>query len=110
MLSLYFHQELVVKSVIERIKNPVGILPGKPHFMCIGVLPRGGKSFIAGGIIDNHKKHINKSEGYNVLFLTSAVNETRKQFDNDLIKKFPSGDPCKRHWAKFTLPKKFEAN
>ena len=69
MLSLYFHQELVVRSVINRI-NEIGI-SSKPHFMCIGVLPRGGKSFIAGGIIDKHKKLINKTSGYNVLFLTS---------------------------------------
>jgi hypothetical protein len=55
--------------------------------MCIGVLPRGGKSFIAGGIIDAHRKIKNK-EKYNVLFLTSAVNETREQFREDLIHKF----------------------
>ena len=85
-LSLYFHQELVVKSVINRI-NEVNT-PSKPHFLCIGVLPRGGKSFIAGGIIDAHKKIKAKSSGYNVLFLTSAVNETRVQFKEDLIEKF----------------------
>jgi Type III restriction enzyme, res subunit len=85
-LSLYFHQELVVKSVINRI-NKVNNAT-KPHFLCIGVLPRGGKSFIAGGIIDTHKKLKAKSSGYNVLFLTSAVNETRAQFKEDLIEKF----------------------
>jgi len=82
-LNLYFHQELVVKSVIKRI-NEVNSL-GKPHFLCIGVLPRGGKSFIAGGIINSHRK---EKDGYNVLFLTSAVNETRDQFKKDLIEKF----------------------
>jgi hypothetical protein len=86
MLNLYFHQQLVVDSVIERIKE-VNIKE-KPHYMCIGVLPRGGKSFIAGGIIDLHKKIKNKESGYNVLFLTSAVNETKKQFREDLIEKF----------------------
>lgn len=85
-LSLYFHQELVVKSVINRI-NEVNN-PTKPHFLCIGVLPRGGKSFIAGGIIDSHKKLKEKKSGYNVLFLTSAVNETRDQFQKDLVEKF----------------------
>jgi len=87
MLSLYFHQELVVKSIMARIQEP-SIPRTRPHFMCIGVLPRGGKSFIAGGIIDNHKKYTAKASGYNVLFLTSAVNETRSQFEKDLIKKF----------------------
>lgn len=86
VLNLYFHQHLVVDSVIQRIKK-VNIKE-KPHYMCIGVLPRGGKSFIAGGIIDLHKKFKNKESGYNVLFLTSAVNETKKQFREDLIKKF----------------------
>lgn len=86
MLNLYFHQHLVVDSVIERIKQVS--IKDKPHYMCIGVLPRGGKSFIAGGIIDLHKKLKNKETGYNILFLTSAVNETKKQFREDLIKKF----------------------
>ena len=83
MLSLYFHQELITKSVIKRIEEVKTTT--KPHFLCIGVLPRGGKSFIAGGIIDYHKK---TKEPYNVLFLTSAVNETRTQFSEDLIEKF----------------------
>jgi len=89
MLSLYFHQELVATSVINRI-HEIGE-PTKPHFMCIGVLPRGGKSFIAGGIIREHMKR--KPEGgYNVLFITSAVNETREQFREDLINKFSDFD------------------
>jgi hypothetical protein len=84
-LSLYFHQELVARSAIERIKvNPT---PSNPFFLCVGVLPRGGKSFIAGGIMDMHRKLLAK-ESYNVLFLTSAVNETRDQFKEDLIDKF----------------------
>ena len=96
-LSLYFHQELIVESVIQRIgerkqENDKRIEEKKqenvkPHFMCIGVLPRGGKSFIAGGIINKHRKILNEPN-YNVLFLTSAVNETREQFDSDLINKF----------------------
>ena len=85
MLGLYFHQELIVKSVIHRIKEEP---KSKPHFLCIGVLPRGGKSFIAGGIIDSHKKIVKKESGYNVLFLTSAVNETKSQFKEELIEKY----------------------
>lgn len=88
VLSLYFHQELVVKSVDKRIQE---VPPSEePHFMCIGVLPRGGKSFIAGGIID--AQHKDKTKPFNVLFLTSAVNETRKQFYDDLIDKFAEFD------------------
>lgn len=83
-MNLYFHQELVVQSVLQRI-NEVHL--NRPHFLCIGVLPRGGKSFIAGGIIDAHKKGKQK-KGYNVLFQTSAVTETMDQFREDLIEKY----------------------
>jgi hypothetical protein len=84
-LSLYFHQELVVKSVVERIREKPN--PSSPYFLCVGVLPRGGKSFIAGGIIDSHRRFKNK-DTYNVLFLTSAINETRDQFKEDLLEKY----------------------
>ena len=90
ILSLYFHQELVVESVMNRIKSIE--VSDRPHFMCIGVLPRGGKSFIAGGIIDSHRKLKAKSAGYNILFLTSAINETRTQFKEDLIQMFSEFD------------------
>ena len=85
-LSLYFHQELVANAVMGRIRERKDDTTNA-HFMCVGVLPRGGKSFIAGGIINEHRKLKNK-ENYNVLFLTSAVNETREQFQGDLIDKF----------------------
>lgn len=91
MLSLYFHQELVVNSVMERIIAEKDRNRAGPHYMCIGVLPRGGKSFIAGGIINQHKA-LKAAAGYNVLFLTSAVNETRTQFKEDLISKFSDFD------------------
>jgi len=90
MLSLYFHQELVAKSVVNRIKEKPQT--DKPHYLCIGVLPRGGKSFIAGGIMNFHKKMKAKEGGYNVLFLTSAVTETITQFKKDLINKFSDYD------------------
>jgi hypothetical protein len=90
ILSLYFHQELVVNSVINRLKtNPIN---DKPYFMCVGVLPRGGKSFIAGGIIDAHRRLKPAGSAYNILFLTSAINETRAQFKDDLIEMFSEFD------------------
>jgi hypothetical protein len=107
MLSMYFHQELVSNSVMRRIGENADN-HSAPHYLCIGVLPRGGKSYIAGGIINQHKQWKQAraqfalssssssssssstitAKGYNVLFLTSAVNETREQFRSDLIKKF----------------------
>jgi hypothetical protein len=86
MLSMYFHQELIVKSAVKRIQAVRD--PGEPHFMCIGVLPRGGKSFIAGGIIDALRKLKGGDKPFNVLFLTSAISETREQFKSDLVEKF----------------------
>lgn len=90
MLSLYFHQELVAKSVVNRIREKPQT--DKPHYLCVGVLPRGGKSFIAGGIMNLHMKLKAKESGYNVLFLTSAVTETITQFKKDLINKFSDYD------------------
>jgi hypothetical protein len=91
-LSLYYHQELVSRAVINRINNELTRTSdnklSKPHFMCIGVLPRGGKSYIAGGIIKMYEKQLNKSSGFNVLFMTYAVTETLSQFNDDLIGKF----------------------
>lgn len=84
-LNLYVHQELVVRAIMERIQERQ---EETPHFLCIGVLPRGGKSFIAGGIIYTHQKKKAKQSGYNVLFLTSAVNETRGQFQNELVDRY----------------------
>jgi hypothetical protein len=82
-LTLYFHQELVVKSALQRIQESPSL--DRPYYLCVGVLPRGGKSYIAGGIMDAHRKG---RDSYTVLFLTSAVNETREQFKEDLIEKF----------------------
>lgn len=91
-LSLYYHQELVSRAVINRINTEIRASNdkklSKPHFMCIGVLPRGGKSYIAGGIIKMYEKQLNKDSGFNVLFMTSAVTETISQFKDDLIDKF----------------------
>jgi len=87
-LNLHYHQELVSEAVINSIKSKDLGVRKKPHFMCIGVLPRGGKSFIAGGVIRKHRELLKKKTGYNVLFLTSAVTETISQFKDDLVNKF----------------------
>ncbi len=86
-LQLYFHQELVSQAVIQRIQTVKGKQYIAPHYMCIGVLPRGGKSYIAGGIMDQYMQQLGKKQ-MNVMFLTSAVTETISQFKDDLIEKF----------------------
>lgn len=85
MLSLYFHQHLIAESVIARLSEEKRT--DHQHTLCVGVLPRGGKSYICGGII-NRLHTINHKPLQNVLFLTSAVNETRTQFKDDLIEYF----------------------
>lgn len=90
-LSMYFHQELVATSVVMRIQEVKVKQQTGPHFLCIGVLPRGGKSFIAGGIIDMLRKQKllqQKDATFNVLFLSSAISETLEQFEGDLITKY----------------------
>lgn len=83
-LSMYFHQELIAESVVTRIQEKKD--RGR-HYLCIGVLPRGGKSFIAGGIINKLRK-LKPASTFNVLFLSSAISETIEQFEGDLITKY----------------------
>ena len=87
-LSLYFHQELIVNSVINRISEQAE----NKNYLCIGVLPRGGKSYIAGGIINKVLSTHNPEKRFWILFITSAVNETASQFKEDLIEKFKDYD------------------
>jgi len=89
-LSLYFHQELIVESVIHRI-NEQKTAGSKDNYVCVGVLPRGGKSYIAGGIINRMIQPYTRAkpdERFWVLFMTSAISETISQFEQDLISKF----------------------
>ena len=81
-LSLYFHQELIINAVYERYTT---VSKENSHYTCIGVLPRGGKSYIAGGIM---KKFDYNKPKFAVLFISSAINETMSQFEDDLINKF----------------------
>ena len=81
-LSLYFHQELIIHAVHERYIHQQKTTS---HYTCIGVLPRGGKSYIAGGIM---KKFDASKDTFAVLFISSAINETMSQFKDDLIEKF----------------------
>jgi hypothetical protein len=86
-LSLHFHQELIVDAVVRRIEEQKREA-NLNNYICVGVLPRGGKSYIAGGIIHKLKSQSVLDRPFNVLFLTSAINETKSQFEKDLIQKF----------------------
>jgi len=86
-LALYFHQELIVESVIKRIEDQKRE-SNKNNYICVGVLPRGGKSYIAGGIINRILEKQPAGKRLWVLFMTSAISETIGQFKEDLIENF----------------------
>jgi len=104
LLRLQLHQEIIVKSISNKIlpaiEAPVAVAaaaaaedPVKNRYL-IGVLPRGGKTYIAGGIIAEfcRRKRIldrlNTEASVNIIWFTATPNETKSQVGEDLIKKF----------------------
>lgn len=90
ILSLQLHQDLIVTGINDLLeKNTYN-----DNRYVIGVLPRGGKTFIAGGIIREYlnRKKFNDSIKINILWITAAPNETRSQVGNELISKFQDFD------------------
>lgn len=80
-LQLQLHQDIIVQGIRERFQ-----VENDKRFL-IGVLPRGGKTYIAGGLILDHLSRV--SNAYNtVLWITAAPNETKMQVEKDLIEKF----------------------
>ena len=77
-LNLQLHQDIIVQGVREIENDDMRCL--------IGVLPRGGKTFIAGGLILDYFSH--KLYADSVLWITAAPNETKLQVQKDLIEKF----------------------
>jgi hypothetical protein len=76
-LKLRFHQELIVEKAYHYVKTT----RDQQKTILIGVLPRGGKTYICGGIVS-------KLNPATVLVLTHVPKETNKQFLNDLFNKF----------------------
>ncbi len=77
-LNLQLHQDIIVQGVREIENDDMRCL--------IGVLPRGGKTFIAGGLIlDHFSRNVYHDS---VLWITAAPNETKLQVQKDLIEKF----------------------
>ena len=90
ILSLQLHQDLIVNGINDLLHNN----PYNDNRYVIGVLPRGGKTFIAGGIIREYinRNHFNISTKINILWITAAPNETRSQVGAELILKFQDFD------------------
>jgi len=83
VLSLQLHQEIIV----QKINNAMEIAEDNRYL--IGVLPRGGKTYIAGGIVREYmRRRRSGRENLTVLWLTAAPTETFSQVGADLVQKF----------------------
>jgi hypothetical protein len=86
-LQLQLHQEVIVKGIqdtliIDYTKNM------KDNRFLIGVLPRGGKTFIAGGLMRMMRGFNGGSDDMIILWITAAPNETKMQVEKELLGKF----------------------
>ena len=81
ILSLQLHQDIIVSGICDSLETTEDFL------YLIGVLPRGGKTYIAGGILREYLKR-NSIENLNVFWITAAPTETKSQVQKDLIEKF----------------------
>ena len=79
-LNLLLHQRMTVKYIADAVrsyrKNPT-----KNNRFLIGILPRGGKTFIAGGLIS-------ELQANNIVVLLGAKSETQSQFIGELFYKY----------------------
>jgi len=79
ILRLRLHQYLATYKICDAIKH-FATTKVNNKFL-VGIVPRGGKTFIAGGIID-------KLNPKRVVVLLGAKSETLSQFKNDLFEEF----------------------
>lgn len=79
ILRLRLHQYLAAYKICDAIKH-FAITRVNNKFL-VGIVPRGGKTFIAGGIID-------KLNPKRVVVLLGAKSETLSQFKKDLFEEF----------------------
>jgi hypothetical protein len=79
-LSLQLHQIMTVSVISTGIKKYYEKRGPNNRFL-VGILPRGGKTYIAGGIIS-------KLDPKNVVILLGAKSETQSQFIDELFLKF----------------------
>ena len=81
-LSLRFHQQMAVDKITRSIQEEAkkGLTNINNKFL-VGILPRGGKTYVAGGIIYALKAN-------RVLVILGAKTETEPQFIDELFNKF----------------------
>jgi hypothetical protein len=80
-LSLLLHQEMTVNYISGGIRDFHAGKRGENNRFLIGILPRGGKTYIAGGLIS-------KINAKNIVVLLGAKSETQSQFIDELFYKF----------------------
>ena len=80
-LNLHIHQEIISKTIFNKIKNYKRSLDPSDQKILLGAIPRSGKSFIVGGAINFMRK------GRFLLF-TTRINETSSGFMDDLFEKY----------------------
>lgn len=85
VLSLQLHQDIIVKGLCDSLETNEDML------YLVGVLPRGGKTYIAGGILREYQKR-KAIENLNIFWITAAPSETKSQVQADLIEKFQDFD------------------
>lgn len=81
VLGLQLHQEIITEGVCD------ALAVNRDSRYLVGVLPRGGKTYIAGGIIREYVRRT-EARSLNILWLTAAPTETLSQVGRDLIEKF----------------------
>ncbi len=81
VLNLQLHQEIITEAVCNALST------NRDNRYLVGVLPRGGKTYIAGGIIREYIRRT-ESRSLNILWLTAAPTETLSQVGRDLIARF----------------------
>ena len=94
-LNLQLHQEIIVTGVCAKIADAAGAAAAANNKFLVGVLPRGGKTYIAGGIIRDYMKQslqANPEKILNIIWITATPNETKSQVGKDLIEKFQDLD------------------
>ena len=80
-LNLRLHQHIAVDGISSAIRQFTAAPVGKSNNFLVGIVPRGGKTYIAGGLVHTLQPR-------NVVVLLGAKSETLKQFKGELFEAF----------------------
>jgi len=80
-MHLRLHQHMAVNKIVDAIQLNATVATVVSNRYLVGILPRGGKTYIAGGIIQ-------ELQPQNVVVLLGAKSETLRQFKDELFDAF----------------------